>query len=139
MSSPSPWRVATRSSTVPGPYRSQASSWMPYETEVPANALVAAIAATKIAAKTVHSRSINAFVPVQAASKPLWVCIECAAVAISRLIVANRGEIAARIFRTCERLRIESVAVAAGDDRSAYHTRCAGQTIEFGSYLDASE
>ena len=59
--------------------------------------------------------------------------------AIRRLIVANRGEIAARIFRTCERLGIESVAVAAGDDRSAYHTRCAGQTIEIGSYLDASE
>ena len=59
--------------------------------------------------------------------------------AIRRLIVANRGEIAVRIFRTCERLGIESVAVAAGDDRGAYHTRCADQTIEIASYLDAAE
>ena len=59
--------------------------------------------------------------------------------AIRRLIVANRGEIAARVFRTCERLGIEPVAVAAGDDRGAYHTRCAGQTIEIDSYLDAAE
>src|SRR6478752_5347904 len=78
-------------------------------------------------------------VPARGASKPLRLCIECAAVAIRRLIVANRGEIAARIFRTCERLGIESVAVAAGDDRGAYHTRCAGQTIEIDSYLDAAE
>jgi acetyl-CoA/propionyl-CoA carboxylase biotin carboxyl carrier protein len=60
-------------------------------------------------------------------------------VAIRRLIVANRGEIAARIFRTCGRLGIESVAVAAPDDRGAFHTRLAGQTIEIGSYLDPAE
>jgi len=60
-------------------------------------------------------------------------------VAIRRLIVANRGEIAARIFRTCARLGIESVAVAAADDRGAYHTRCADQTIEIDSYLDPTE
>jgi acetyl/propionyl-CoA carboxylase alpha subunit len=60
-------------------------------------------------------------------------------VAIRRLIVANRGEIAARIFRTCKRLGIESVAVAAGDDRGAYHTRCADRTIEIDSYLDRAE
>ena len=59
--------------------------------------------------------------------------------AIRRLIVANRGEIAARIFRTCARLGIESVAVAAADDRGAYHTRCADQTIEIDSYLDPTE
>ena len=59
--------------------------------------------------------------------------------AIRRLIVANRGEIAARIFRTCERLEIESVAVVAPDDRGAYHTRVAGRTVEIGSYLDPTE
>ena len=58
---------------------------------------------------------------------------------IRRLIVANRGEIAARIFRTCERLGIESVAVAAADDRGAYHTRCASRTIQIDSYLDPAE
>ena len=59
--------------------------------------------------------------------------------AIRRLIVANRGEIAARIFRTCKRLGIESVAVAAADDLGAYHTRRADRTIEIASYLDSAE
>jgi acetyl/propionyl-CoA carboxylase alpha subunit len=60
-------------------------------------------------------------------------------VAIRRLIVANRGEIAARVFRTCARLGIESVAVAAANDRGTYHTRCADRTIEIDSYLDPAE
>jgi acetyl/propionyl-CoA carboxylase alpha subunit len=60
-------------------------------------------------------------------------------VAIARLLVANRGEIAARIFRTCDRLGIETVAVAAPDDVSAFHTRAAGETVEIESYLDAGE
>ena len=59
--------------------------------------------------------------------------------AIRRLLVANRGEIALRIFRTCERLGIETVAVAAPDDHGAYHTRSADRTIEIASYLDPAE
>ena len=58
---------------------------------------------------------------------------------IRRLIVANRGEIAVRIFRTCARLGIEAVAVVAGDDRGSLHARSADRTIEIGSYLDPSE
>lgn len=58
---------------------------------------------------------------------------------IRRLLVANRGEIAVRIFRTCERLGIEAVAVVAPDDRSALHGRVAGTTVEVQSYLDAGE
>jgi acetyl/propionyl-CoA carboxylase alpha subunit len=60
-------------------------------------------------------------------------------VAIRRLLVANRGEIALRIFRTCERLGIETVAVAAADDGHSLHARSAPQTIPIGSYLDADE
>jgi acetyl/propionyl-CoA carboxylase alpha subunit len=60
-------------------------------------------------------------------------------VAVRRLLVANRGEIAVRIFRTCERLGIETVAVAAPDDGGALHTRRAERTLEIGSYLDPAE
>jgi acetyl/propionyl-CoA carboxylase alpha subunit len=59
--------------------------------------------------------------------------------AIRKLLVANRGEIAVRIFRTCERLGIGTVAVAAPDDLGAFHTRRAGTTVEIGSYLDPAE
>ena len=54
-------------------------------------------------------------------------------------MVANRGEIAIRIFRTCERLGIETVAVVAPDDRGSLHARSAGRTVEISSYLAASE
>jgi acetyl/propionyl-CoA carboxylase alpha subunit len=60
-------------------------------------------------------------------------------VEIHKLLVANRGEIAARIFATCDRLGIETVAVAAPDDRRALHTRRAGETLEISSYLDPAE
>ena len=58
---------------------------------------------------------------------------------IRRLLVANRGEIAVRVFRTCRRLGIETVAVVAPDDRAALHGRSADTTLEIASYLDASE
>jgi acetyl/propionyl-CoA carboxylase alpha subunit len=53
--------------------------------------------------------------------------------------VANRGEIALRIFRTCNRLGIETVAVAPSEDDRSLHARSAAQTIPIGSYLDADE
>jgi acetyl/propionyl-CoA carboxylase alpha subunit len=58
---------------------------------------------------------------------------------IRKLLVANRGEIALRIFRTCRELGIATVAVAAPDDRGALHARSADETVEIGSYLDAEE
>ena len=58
---------------------------------------------------------------------------------IHKLLVANRGEIAARIFATCDRLGVATVAVAAPDDRGALHTRRAGETLEISSYLDPAE
>jgi acetyl-CoA/propionyl-CoA carboxylase, biotin carboxylase, biotin carboxyl carrier protein len=60
-------------------------------------------------------------------------------VRIGKLLVANRGEIAVRIFATCERLGIVTVAVAAPDDAGALHTRRAGETIAIDSYLDPVE
>src|SRR5688500_649084 len=59
--------------------------------------------------------------------------------AIRRLLVANRGEIAARVFRTCRELGIGAVAVAAPDDRGAFHTRSADETVEIASYLHSEE
>ena len=60
-------------------------------------------------------------------------------VAIRKLLVANCGEIAVRIFGTCERLGVETVAVAARDDGGALHTRRAGETVRIASYLDPDE
>ncbi len=56
---------------------------------------------------------------------------------IQKLLVANRGEIAARVFRTCTRLGIRTVAVHAPDDAGAFHTRVADETAPVASYLDA--
>jgi acetyl/propionyl-CoA carboxylase alpha subunit len=60
-------------------------------------------------------------------------------VEIRKLLVANRGEIAVRVFATSERLGIETVGVAAPDDRGALHVRRAGETVEIASYLDPAE
>jgi acetyl/propionyl-CoA carboxylase alpha subunit len=55
---------------------------------------------------------------------------------IRKLLVANRGEIAARIFSTCDRLAIATVAVAAPDDAGAFHTRRAAEVEDVSAYLD---
>ena len=57
---------------------------------------------------------------------------------IRTLLVANRGEIAARIFRTCNRLGIATAAVVAPDDAGALHARAAGQAHHVDSYLSAA-
>ncbi len=56
-----------------------------------------------------------------------------------RLLVANRGEIALRIFRACREAGIETVAVAAPDDRGSLHARSADALVEIASYLDPAE
>src|SRR6266853_5765175 len=56
-----------------------------------------------------------------------------------RLLVANRGEIALRVFRACRDEGIETVAVVAPDDLGSLHARSADATIEIASYLDADE
>jgi acetyl/propionyl-CoA carboxylase alpha subunit len=54
-----------------------------------------------------------------------------------RLLVANRGEIAVRIFETGRRLGLRTVAVAGPGDENALHTRVADAVVPVASYLDA--
>src|SRR5437667_281063 len=58
---------------------------------------------------------------------------------MQRLLVANRGEIALRIFRAASALGIETVAVVAPDDGGSLHARSADATVEIASYLDPGE
>jgi 3-methylcrotonyl-CoA carboxylase alpha subunit len=51
---------------------------------------------------------------------------------ISRLLIANRGEIAVRIIRACRELGIESVAVYSDADARAPHTRSADRAVAIG-------
>jgi acetyl/propionyl-CoA carboxylase alpha subunit len=60
-------------------------------------------------------------------------------VEIRKLLVANRGEIAARVFRTCRELGIATVAVTAPDDRGALHARVADEAVEIAGYLASEE
>ncbi len=49
-----------------------------------------------------------------------------------RLLIANRGEIACRVIRTCRRLGIGTVAVHSDADASAQHVRLADVAIPIG-------
>ncbi|HET6652742.1 MAG TPA: biotin carboxylase N-terminal domain-containing protein [Nocardioides sp.] len=52
------------------------------------------------------------------------------------VLVANRGEIALRVIRTCRRLGVRSVAVFTDLDASAPHVREADDAVRVPSYLD---
>jgi 3-methylcrotonyl-CoA carboxylase alpha subunit len=59
-----------------------------------------------------------------------------------KILIANRGEIACRVIKTCKRLGIQTVAVYSDADRHALHVQMADESIRIGpakaseSYLD---
>ncbi len=50
----------------------------------------------------------------------------------SRILIANRGEIACRVIDTCRRLGVGTVAVFSDADRSARHVRMADEAVHVG-------
>ena len=60
----------------------------------------------------------------------------------SKILIANRGEIALRIIRSCEEMGIATVAVHSTVDRSALHVQladeavCIGEASSSKSYLN---
>lgn len=63
---------------------------------------------------------------------------------ISKVLIANRGEIAVRIIRACREMRLATVAVCSTADRSALHAQIADECVCIGpppskdSYLNMS-
>ena len=64
---------------------------------------------------------------------------------IKKILIANRGEIAVRIIRTCREMGIETVAVYSEADREALHTKladeayCIGPAPSSESYLSMEQ
>jgi len=58
---------------------------------------------------------------------------------ITKVLVANRGEIARRVFATCRRLGIATVAVYTDPDAAAPHVADADARVRIASYLDTAE
>jgi len=50
----------------------------------------------------------------------------------SRILIANRGEIAVRVIRACREIGIESIAVYSDADAAALHATLADRAVRIG-------
>jgi len=56
-----------------------------------------------------------------------------------RLLVANRSEIACRIFQTAQEMGLQTIALCASGDDEARHLTFADEVVRIGSYLSSDE
>ena len=52
---------------------------------------------------------------------------------INKILIANRGEIAVRIMKTCRKMNIKSVAIYSDADKKALHVRMADEAVHIGA------
>uniref|UniRef100_A0A673A3J5 Propionyl-CoA carboxylase alpha chain, mitochondrial n=1 Tax=Sphaeramia orbicularis TaxID=375764 RepID=A0A673A3J5_9TELE len=57
------------------------------------------------------------------------VCVLCVKMTFDKILIANRGEIACRVIKTCKKMGIQTVAVHSDVDSSAVHVKMADEAV----------